>query len=212
MRTFTKLMAVALMVIGAISASAQDDKNKTAGQKYIEECARDFDNMSLVNPDGSKSAGRAGVERIIIRRGESTRYKKLFEAGKKTRIEIKGVKSATEEELRKGEFIATLKPEKTTTYEIIETTYGGSMQGVPRYYDMDFKFTVVVVEAEKYDSIIELRSHLNSQQKAIHFKELAGEWVNPFEKAEINKMAKMTPEERREYKEKLKKKFGKSKK
>lgn len=205
-------MAVALMVIGAISASAQDDKNKTAGQKYIEECARDFDNMSLVNPDGSKSAGRAGVERIIIRRGESTRYKKLFEAGKKTRIEIKGVKSATEEELRKGEFIATLKPEKTTTYEIIETTYGGSMQGVPRYYDMDFKFTVVVVEAEKYDSIIELRSHLNSQQKAIHFKELAGEWVNPFEKAEINKMAKMTPEERREYKEKLKKKFGKSKK
>ena len=208
MITFTKLMAVALMVIGAISASAQNDKNKTAGQKYIEECARDFDNMSLVNPDGSKSAGRAGVERIIIRRGESTRYKKLFEAGKKTRIEIKGVKSATEEELRKGEFIATLKPEKTTTYEIIETTYGGSMQGVPRYYDMDFKFTVVVVEAEKYDSIIELRSHLNSQQKAIHFKELAGEWVNPFEKAEINKMAKMTPEERAAYKEKLKKKFG----
>ena len=35
-----------------------------------------------------------------------------------------------------------------------------------------------------------------------------GEWVNPFEKAEINKMAKMTPEERREYKKKLEKKFG----
>ncbi|MBR6496478.1 MAG: hypothetical protein IKT28_05165, partial [Rikenellaceae bacterium] len=122
MRTFTKLMAVALMVIGAISASAQDDKNKTAGQKYIEECARDFDNMSLVNPDGSIQGGRAGVERAIIRPGESTRYKKLFEAGRISRIEIKGVKSATEEELRKGEFIATLKPEKTTTYEIIETT------------------------------------------------------------------------------------------
>ena len=212
MRTFTKLMAVALMVIGAISASAQDDKNKTAGQKYIEECARDFDNMSLVNPDGSIQGGRAGVERAIIRPGESTRYKKLFEAGRISRIEIKGVKSATEEELRKGEFIATLKPEKTTTYEIIETIYGGSIQGVPRYYDIDSKFTIVVVEAEKYDSIIELRSLMNSQQKGIHFRELMGEWVNPFEKAEINKMAKMTPEERREYKKKLEKKFGSKRK
>ncbi|MBR4999594.1 MAG: hypothetical protein IKY11_01530 [Rikenellaceae bacterium] len=212
MRTFTKLMAVALMVIGAISASAQDDKNKTAGQKYIEECARDFDNMSLVNPDGSIQSGRAGVERAIIRPGESTRYKKLFEAGRISRIEIKGVKSATEEELRKGEFIATLKPEKTTTYEIIETINGGSIQGLPRYYDIDSKFTIVVVEAEKYDSIIELRSLMNSQQKGIHFRELMGEWVNPFEKAEINKMAKMTPEERREYKKKLEKKFGSKRK
>ncbi|MBO5873821.1 MAG: hypothetical protein J6Q35_02165 [Rikenellaceae bacterium] len=208
MKKLLKLAIASMMIIGAISASAQDDKNKTAGQKYIEECARDFDNMSLVRPDGSISAGCAGIERIIIRRGESTRYKKLFEAGKRAKIEIKGVKSATEEELRKGEFIATLKPEKTTTYEIIETIYGGSIQGVPRYYDIDFKFTIVVVEAEKYDSIIELRSHMNSQQKSIHFRELMGEWVNPFEKAEINKMAKMTPEERAAYKKKLEKKFG----
>ncbi|MBO7212997.1 MAG: hypothetical protein J6U99_00360 [Rikenellaceae bacterium] len=207
MKRLLKLTIASIMVIGAISASAQDDKNKTAGQKYIEECARDFDNMSRVNPDGSQG-GRAGVERAIIRPGESTRYKKLFEAGRISRIEIKGVKSATEEELRKGEFIATLKPEKTTTYEIIETIYSGSIQGVPRYYDIDRKFTIVVVEAEKYDSIIELRSHMNSQQKSIHFRELMGEWVNPFEKAEINKMAKMTPEERREYKKKLEKKFG----
>ena len=82
------------------------------------------------------------------------------------------------------------------------------MQGVPRYYDINLKFTIVVVEAEKYDSIIELRSHMNSQQLGIHFKELAGEWVNPFEKAEINKMAKMTPEERREYTKKLQRKYG----
>lgn len=212
MKKLLKLAIASIMVIGAISASAQDDKNKTAGQKYIEECARDFDNMSLVNPDGSIQGGCAGIERAIIRPGESTRYKKLFEVGKITRIEIKGVKSATEEELRKGEFIATLTPEKTTTYEIIETTYGGSIQGVPRYYDIDRKFTIVVVEAEKYDSIIELRSLMNSQQRAIHFRELMGEKVDPWEKAIINKLAKMSPKERREYEKKLERQYSRMRK
>ena len=86
------------MVVGAISASAQDDKNKTAGQKYIKESAR----KSLAITDGSISGERAGIERAIIRPGESVRYKAIAEPNQLPRITIKGVGQTTDQYIRKG--------------------------------------------------------------------------------------------------------------
>ena len=110
MNTLIKMMVVVLTLVGTTTfASAQDDKNKTAGEKYIEECARDFDNMSLVNPDGSIQGGRAGIERAIIRPGESVRYKAIAEPNRLPRITIKGVGQTTDEDIRKGKWEITLK-------------------------------------------------------------------------------------------------------
>ena len=203
MKKLLKLAIASMMVIGAISASAQDDKAKTAGEKYIEESRHRFDNMSLVNPDGFICGYRAGIERAIIRPGESVRYKTIAEPNKLPRIEIKGVGQTTDEDIRKGKWEITLKPEKTTTYTIIEKLGSSTI---------DYNFTVVVVEAEKFDSIIELRSRMNSQQRAIHLRELKGEKVDPWEKEMVDKMAKMTPKERNKYKRSLSRKSGKSEK
>ena len=198
---FIKLIVVALMFIGATTfVSAQTDK-KTLTQKHIEECARDFDNMSLVNPDGSMSAGRAGAERAIIRKGESTRYKHIFEPDHIKRFIIEGVGETTDKDIRNGKFEVTLKPEKTTTYKTITEFTGGGR--------IDLDITIVVVDAEVYDSIIELRSKMNSQQRALHYDELCGKKVDPYIKAEIDKMAKMTPKERAAYKRKLERGSGK---
>jgi hypothetical protein len=204
MKKLLKLAIASMMVIGAIAASAQDDKTKTAGQKYVESCARNFDNMSLVNPDGSISGGRAAIERPIIRPGESTRYKALFNSDHTSRIIIKGVAETTDADIRKGVWEVTLKPEKTTIYTIIEEFSRGGR--------LELDYAVIVVEAEKYDSIIELRSRMNSQQRGIHFRELKGEKVDPWEKEMVDKMAKMTPKERNKYKRSLSRKYGKSEK
>jgi hypothetical protein len=59
---------------------------------------------------------------------------------------------------------------------------------------MKHKITVMVVEAEKYDSIIELRSRLRGQgqhqQVSILYRELMGEKVDSLEKAMVDKMVK----------------------
>lgn len=102
MKKLLKLAIASMMVIGAISASAQDDKAKTAGEKYIEESRHRFDNMSLVNPDGFICGYRAGIERAIIRPGESVRYKAIAEPNKLPRITIKGVGQTTDQYIRKG--------------------------------------------------------------------------------------------------------------
>ena len=74
MKKLLKLAIASIMVIGAIAASAQDDKAKTAGQKYIEVSARNFESASLVQPDGSVDMSRWLLERNIIRQGDSTRF------------------------------------------------------------------------------------------------------------------------------------------
>ena len=201
MRTFTKLMTVTLMVIGATTfVSAQTDR-KTLTQKYIERCTEEYEKLSLINEDGTRQSGRNSVERSIIRKGESTRYKCIFEPNSIKRFIIEGVGETTDRDIRNGKWEVTLKPEKTTTYKTITEFPGGNR--------IDYDITIVVVDAEVYDSIIELRSKMNSQQRALHYDELCGKQVDPYIKAEIDKMAKMTPKERAAYKRKLERGSGK---
>ena len=49
---------------------------------------------------------------------------------------------------------------------------------------------------------------MNSQQRGIQFRELKGEKVSLWEKTIINKLAKMSPKERREYEKKLERKYS----
>ncbi|MBO7213742.1 MAG: hypothetical protein J6U99_04215 [Rikenellaceae bacterium] len=202
------MMVVVLTLVGTTTfASAQDVNEKK--YKYAEEIeeVRSFEKMSLVQSDGSMSDGCSGLERAIIRQGDSTRYKTLFKTSgyySPKRIYIEGVGEATSKDISNGRWEITLKPEKTTKYRVVtENSSGGRSNS---------DVTVIVLESEKYDSVMQLRSLMNSQQKSLHYRELKGEKVDPWRKFIINKMAKMTPEERKKYADEMERKYVKSKK
>lgn len=207
MNTLIKMMVVVLTLVGTTTfASAQDVNEKK--YKYAEEIeeVRSFERMSLMRSDGGMSDGRSGFERAIIRQGDSTRYKTLFKTGEyysPKRIYIEGVGEATSKDISNGRWEITLKPEKTTTYRVVTENSSGGRS--------NFDVTVVVLESEKYDSVMQLRSLMNSQQKSLHYRELKGEKVDPWRKFIINKMAKMTPEERKKYADEMERKYVKSK-
>ena len=203
MITFTKLMAVALMVIGAttfVSAQTQTEYEE------VKEKIKRYESMSLVHEDGYKSHGRNALEKIIIRRGDSTRYKMLWdtERTKIRQVYFVGVGEATPEDMRRGRFEVTLKPDKTTTYKYCQKYEidNGKIVGD------EYSFTVVVLDAVQYDSVMQLRSTMTSRQRSINYDELRGKKVDPFEKEMVDKMAKMTPKEQDAYIKQLKRKYG----
>ena len=201
------MMVVVLTLVGTTTfASAQDANEKK--YKYAEEIekVRSFERMSLMCSDGGMSDGCSAFERAIIRQGDSTRFKTLFKTSEyysPKRIYIEGVGEATSKDISNGRWEITLKPEKTTKYRVVTEDSRGNRS--------NFDVTVVVLESEKYDSVMELRSHLNRQQKNIHYEELCGKKVDPWRKFIINKMAKMTPEERKKYADEMERKYVKSK-
>jgi hypothetical protein len=207
MNTLIKMMVVVLTLVGTTTfASAQDVNEKK--YKYAEEIeeVRSFERMSLMRSDGGMSDGHSAFERAIIRQGDSTRYKTLFKTGEyysPKRIYIEGVGEATSKDISNGRWEITLKPEKTTKYRVVTEDSRG--------WRSNSDVTVVVLESEKYDSVMQLRSLMNSQQKSLHYRELKGEKVDPWRKFIINKMAKMTPEERKKYADEMERKYVKSK-
>ena len=196
-----QILLTPIMVVGAISVSAQTQTEYEEVRAKIES----YEKLSLVNEYG-KSIMKIGADKNIIRRGDTVRYKVIWDlhAYKIQQFFVEGVGETTPEDLRNGKFEVVLKPDKTTTYKSGYKYIGYQ----DRSYEKVSEFTIVVLEPEKYDSVMQLRSLMNNQQRGIQFRELKGEKVDPWEKEIINKMAKMSPKERREYEKKLEKKFG----
>ena len=119
-------------------------------------------------------------------------------------VYIVGVGEATPEDMRRGRFEVTLKPDTTTTYKYCQKSeiHNGKIVG------SEYSFTVVVLDAVQYDSVMQLRSTMTSRQRSINYDELRGKKVDPREKAEIDKLAKMTPKEQDAYIKQLKRKYG----
>ena len=206
MKVFAKLTMVALMVIGATTfVSAQTQTEYEEVRAKIES----YEKLSLVNEYG-KSIMKIGADKNIIRRGDTVRYKVIWDlhAYKIQQFFVEGVGETTPEDLRNGKFEVVLKPDKTTTYKRGYKYIGYQ----DRSYEDVSEFTIVVLEPEKYDSVMQLRSCMNSQQRGIQFRELKGEKVSLWEKAIINKLAKMSPKERREYEKKLERKYSRMRK
>ncbi len=208
MKRLLKLTIASMMIIGATTfVSAQDIE-----YEEIRSGIKSYKNLSIIKENGRKSNMRSAIEKKIIRRGDSTRYKVLWDTDSPymdTECSyVEGIGETTPEDLRKGEFEVVLKPDKTTTYKCVHKFRGVQGRSCEREYD----FTVVVLEPEKYDSVMQLRSCMNSQQRGIQFRELKGEKVSLWEKAIINKLAKMNPKERREYEKKLERQYSRMRK
>ena len=210
MKKFLKLAIASMMVVGAISASAQITE-----YEEVKESVKSYETLSILKENGHKSFMLAGADKNIIRRGDTVRFKVLWNINAEYTnfkgVYVEGVGQATPEDMRKGEFEVVLKPEKTTTYKW-SCVYIMNINHLERSVKKEHDFTIVVLEPEKYDSVMQLRSTMNNQQRGIQFRELKGEKVDPWEKEIINKLAKMSPKERREYEKKLERQYSRMRK
>ena len=211
MKKFLKFAIASVMVIGAttfVSAQTQTEYEE------VREKIESYEKLSLVDEYG-KSFMRTGADKNIIRRGDTVRFKVLWNINAEYTnfkgVYVEGVGQATPEDMRKGEFEVVLKPEKTTTYKW-SCVYIMNINHLERSVKKEHDFTIVVLEPEKYDSVMQLRSTMNNQQRGIQFRELKGEKVSLWEKEIINKMAKMSPKERREYEKELERKYSRMRK
>ena len=88
-------------------------------------------------------------EHQVIARGNSTRVKFLFNSGDYERFEIENVGESSIEDIRKGEYIATIKPEKTTLFRC---TYYRVKNGYKTKHRSNFR--IIVIDPDKYDEVM----------------------------------------------------------
>ena len=88
-------------------------------------------------------------EHQVIARGNSTRVKFLFNSRDFERFEIENVGESSVEDIRKGEYIATLKPEKTTLFRC---TYYKVKNGYKTKHRSNFR--IIVIAPDKYDEVM----------------------------------------------------------
>ena len=109
-------------------------------------------------------------EHQVIARGNSTRVKFLFNSRDFERIEIEKVGESSIEDIKKGEYIATIKPEKTTLFRC---TYHG--KGYKSRHSL--KFRIIVIDPDKYDEVMRkvyILRKLGGSDYREYLNELAG--------------------------------------
>ena len=92
---------------------------------------------------------RTTLEHAVIARGNSSRIKFVFDNQVVKGIEVQDVEKASSKDIRKGEYIVTLTPEKTTLVKsIVFTERDGKQRQIPANY------RIIVVDPEKYDEVM----------------------------------------------------------
>ena len=131
-----------------------------------------FDNYSSSLKDNPIKPGHMLFvpEHQVIARGNSTRVKFLFNSRDFERIEIEKVGESSIEDIKKGEYIATIKPEKTTLFRC---TYHG--KGYKSRHSL--KFRIIVIDPDKYDEVMRkvyILRKLGGSDYREYLNELAG--------------------------------------
>jgi hypothetical protein len=129
------------------------------------QAAETFDNAKLPS---YLSCKRVLDNSWILAKGDSTRIKYLINPQMVIRLEVFGYGEATPEDIKKGEWIITVRPEKTMHLETRLTYDDGqsSMNGI---------FLVVV---DDHNKVAELKANYNKLQgpkKDAYLRELVGE-------------------------------------
>ena len=162
-KTFYILVASALFVLIDISyVSAQTygrGTGFTSAPQTTEILRREtlnFEHLVLNDSASLKiktSFLRGAVEHEVIMKGESTRVKFVFDNRKVLHIEIEGVGETSPEDIKNGEYIATLKPEKTTLYKI--NIHTKKVDGTTKVnYGLGNR-RIIVVEPQKYVKVMQ---------------------------------------------------------
>ncbi len=106
-----------------------------------------FDNYNSSLKDNPIKPGKMlfVTEHQVIARGNSTRVKFLFNSRDFERFEIENVGESSVEDIRKGEYIATIKPEKTTLFRCTYYRYKTKHRS---------NFRIIVIAPDKYDEVM----------------------------------------------------------
>ena len=149
--TLTLGLLFSILSIGLCVAQNNTNKQKTSTEEILKMRTRDFENM-ILNLENENHWIRFRTEHDILKKGNSTRIKYVFNNRVVKRIVIEGVGETTPEDIRKGEFIVTVKPEKTTLYKvnIYRERPDGTVYATPKIGNR----RIIVIAPNKYDKVM----------------------------------------------------------
>ena len=177
------------------------DKTKTEQTLSDADKARalEFANLAAVDEQGNPVKIRHMQEHIVIKRGDSTRYKWVFNPNDYLKFIVQGVGQSTPEDIRKGVFMVTVKPEKTKEYKYSYTDRSGRETG---FY---FSFVVIVAEPEEYEAVKARVNNMSKYQLDVYKEKLTNKIKDPMEAFLADIMLDMTKEESEEFINKMRK-------
>jgi hypothetical protein len=138
--------------IAEIPEPKRPAKSWLTTDEILADQTRRFERLSLNNNGKNRSYLRSTLEHEVIKRGDSTRIKYVFNNRILYSIEIEGVGQTTPKDIRNGEFIVTVKPDKTTLYRA-NITIRDPDGRLRETRGLDNR-RVIVVEPKKFDKIL----------------------------------------------------------
>jgi hypothetical protein len=203
------MLLTTLLLCGATSiASSQTnegavnpDKTKTEQTLSDADKARalEFANLAAVDEKGNPVKLKYMQEHIVIKRGDSTRVKWVFDPKQYLNFVVQGVGQSTHEDIRKGVFMVTVKPEKTKEYKYSYTDRSGRETG------FHFRFVVIVAEPEEYEAVKAKVDNMSKYQLDIYKEKLTNRFKDPMEAFMADIILDMTKEESEEFINKMSK-------
>ncbi len=176
MKTFKRMALLSLAVLATAFAFANGDskeprvkKSRKAKKELVaikdmkkDSLAKTFDHLALTG--NQKAVGM--FDKFIIAKGDSIRFKTVFIPGDVVRIVAENGQEASPEDLKKGEWIVTLKPEKSKWCVIKRYHADG--------YIAPSGGRVVVVAPEEYDEVITKYRQLSGDKRTKYVDKIAG--------------------------------------
>ena len=155
-----------------ISPNVNTDQDAVKKRQMAHDESITFKNMDLIT--GQFFLQRAEAEYNVIGKGESTRIKYLIRPQRVIRLEVDGVGEMSQEDLKKGEWIITVKPEKTSWIQYRRTDIIGN-----NALSVLGGIFIIVVEPDKVqevkDKFKEFSKNLDYKGKKEYIKQLVGE-------------------------------------
>ena len=162
MKKFSSFLVVVLCSF-SFSANAQHFK-KLIPQKYDpakESVAETFEHLAL-----NGQIARTRSERNVIAKGDSVRIKVVFMPEDVVKIVAENGATATREDIKRGEWMVTFKPEKTKWCSIQRYRYDGTISEMGK--------VIVVVDPDKYDEVVARMNKLKGPELSKFMDSVAG--------------------------------------
>ena len=161
-----KAFLILLLCVFSVSVNAQKSKKKRnlilMEQAVQDSLANTFEHLAL----RGNSDFRLKAERFIIAKGDSVRFKTVFLPINIEKIEAENGACTTREDLKKGVWIVTLKPEKTKWCSIKVYNKNGSISEMGN--------RIIVVAPDKYEEIIARLKKLQGAKRDKYIDSVAG--------------------------------------
>ena len=132
-----------------------------------------FENLALTEDDYKENRKiKIRSDRFIIAEGDSVRFKAVFDSRAVVKITAENGACTTPDDLKKGMWIVTLKPEKTRWCSIKEYSSTGFIH--------EAGTRIIVVKRDKYDEVIARLKKLKGRELGVYIDSVAGGNFNKF--------------------------------